>query len=109
MSNDDITTICSKIESLHTKILNSNFCEMVTESEMLCLILVVQELNLQNTKLQKAKKEFAEKLKEGLPLYCRDVVEGNDMQGITAVGYNKEDVIEFINETLKESNIQSES
>lgn len=45
MNDNDLKTICSKIESLHEKILKSKFAEKVTESEMLSLIFVVQELN----------------------------------------------------------------
>ena len=47
-------------------------------------------------------KEFAERLKEELFLYCETVVEGNDMEGITDVGYRQEDTIETIDNLVKE-------
>lgn len=48
-----------------------------------------------------AVKEFAERLKENL-VYCKTVVEGNDMVGITDVGYEKEDAIATIDNLLEE-------
>lgn len=51
MTNNDIKTICEKIESLHEKILKSKFAETVTESEMLSLILAVRELNDQKAEI----------------------------------------------------------
>ena len=51
MSDKDIETIISKIDSLHHKILNSKFAEQVTESEMMALILAVQEFSrIMNTR-----------------------------------------------------------
>ena len=55
MTDNDITTICGKIESLHDKIIKSKFSEMVTESEMICLILAVQELNRQKAEIERLK------------------------------------------------------
>lgn len=57
MTDNDITTICGKIESLHDKILKSKFSEMVTESEMICLVLAVQELNRQKAEIERLTKE----------------------------------------------------
>ena len=57
MTDNDITTICGKIESLHDKIIKSKFSEMVTESEMICLILAVQELNRQKAEIERLKNE----------------------------------------------------
>lgn len=54
MTNNDIKTICEKIESLHEKILKSKFAETVTESEMLSLILAVRELNNQKAEIDSA-------------------------------------------------------
>lgn len=53
MTDNEIITICEKIESLHVKILKSKFAEKVTESEMLSLILAVRELNLQKAEIEK--------------------------------------------------------
>ena len=47
-------------------------------------------------------KEFAERLKEELISYCQIVVEGNDMQGITDTGFEKEDVMTTIGNLVKE-------
>lgn len=54
MTDNDIKTICEKIESLHEKILKSKFAETVTESEMLSLILAVRELNNQKAEIDSA-------------------------------------------------------
>lgn len=45
MTENDIKTICEKIDSLHAKILKSKFAETVTESEMIALIFAVEKLN----------------------------------------------------------------
>lgn len=58
MTDNDIQIICNKIESLHAKILKSKFAEMVTESEILCLILAVQELNHQKEEIGFLKDEI---------------------------------------------------
>lgn len=54
MTDNDIKIICEKIDSLHTKILKSKFAECVTESEMLSLILAVEELNRQKAEIDSA-------------------------------------------------------
>ena len=51
MTNNDINTICEKLDSLHKKILKSNFAERVSESEMMALILAVGTLNRQKTEI----------------------------------------------------------
>ena len=51
MTDNDIKTISEKIDSLHKKILESKFAEKVTESEMVSLILAVQEINRQKTEI----------------------------------------------------------
>ena len=53
MTDNDVKTICGKIESLHDKILKSKFAEMVTENEMICLVLAVQELNRQKAEIER--------------------------------------------------------
>lgn len=55
MTDNEIKILCEKIESLHAKILNSKFAETVTESEMLSLILAVQELNRQRADIERLK------------------------------------------------------
>lgn len=47
-------------------------------------------------------KEFAEKLKEALPMECRTVVEGNDMEGITDTGFQEDDTMTTIDNLVKE-------
>ena len=59
MADNDIKTICEKIESLHAKILKSKFAETVTESEMLSLILAVKEINRQKAEIEELRKGFA--------------------------------------------------
>ena len=51
MTDNDIKTISEKIDSLNKKILKSKFAEKVTESEMVSLILAVQQLNRQKTEI----------------------------------------------------------
>ena len=67
---------------------------------------IVSHLKATTNKLQTAKadaiKEFAERLKEELISYCKTVVEGNDMQGITETGFEKEDVMTTIDNLAKE-------
>ena len=63
MTNSDINVISSKIDSLHAKILKSKFAEVVTESEMMSLILAVGELNRQKAEIERlniVKKEYQE-------------------------------------------------
>lgn len=67
MSDNDIKTICEKIESLQEKILKSKFAETVTESEMLCLILAVRGLNDQKAEIEKLQEVNAD-LNESLRL-----------------------------------------
>lgn len=47
-------------------------------------------------------KEFAERLKEALPMECRTVIEGNDMEGITDTGFQKDDTMTTIDNLVKE-------
>lgn len=47
-------------------------------------------------------REFAERLKEALPMECRTVVEGNDMEGITDTGFQKDDTMTTIDNLVKE-------
>ncbi len=54
------------------------------------------------TARDEAVKEFAERLKEELISYCKTVVEGNDMEGITDTGFEKEDVMTTIDNLVKE-------
>lgn len=61
MTDKDIKTISEKIDSLHKKILKSNFAEKVTESEMMSLILAVQELNRQKTEIERLQKKNTKK------------------------------------------------
>ena len=56
MTDNDIKTISEKIDSLHKKILESKFSEKVTESEMVSLILAVQELNRQKAEIERLQK-----------------------------------------------------
>ena len=56
MTEKDIKTICLKLESLHTKILESKFAEQVYESEMMSLILAIGELEKQIPKKPKVLK-----------------------------------------------------
>ena len=117
MTDKDITTICEKIDSLHAKILKSKFAEVVTESEMMSLILAVVELNRQKAenerllqKLQQpqveAIKEFAERLKEimcqenEIYISCAKNMLSKDFQR----GYEEknDDVIKHINNLVKE-------
>ena len=58
MTDNDINTIITKIESLHTKILKSKFAEQVTESEIMSLILAVIELSHQKAEIEKLKEEL---------------------------------------------------
>lgn len=60
MTDNDIKTICEKIESLHAKILKSKFAETVTESEVLSLILAVGELNRQKAEIERLRNESDE-------------------------------------------------
>lgn len=60
MTDNDIKIICEKIDSLHTKILKSKFAECVTESEMLSLILAVEELNRQKAEIERLKEKAVE-------------------------------------------------
>lgn len=46
-------------------------------------------------------REFAERLKEALPMECRTVVEGNDMEGITDTGFQKDDTMTTIDNLVK--------
>lgn len=64
MTDNDIKTICEKIDSLHAKILNNKFSEIVTESEMLSLILAVKELNRQKTEIEAYKHYYNECLND---------------------------------------------
>lgn len=57
MTDNDVKTICEKIDSLHAKILNSKFAEIVTESEILSLILAVQELNRQKAEIERLRSQ----------------------------------------------------
>lgn len=54
MTDNDIKSVCEKIESLHEKILKSKFAETVTESEMLSLILAVRGLKNQKAVIDDA-------------------------------------------------------
>lgn len=63
MTDKDIETICEKIDSLHAKILKSKFAEVVTESEILSLILAVQELNRQKTEIEEQDQAIIKALK----------------------------------------------
>lgn len=58
MTDNDIKIVCEKIESLHEKILKSKFAETVTESEMLSLILAVNELNSQTAEIERLNKAY---------------------------------------------------
>ena len=58
MTNNDINTICEKLDSLHKKILKSNFAERVSESEMMALILAVGTLNRQKADLKQKDTEI---------------------------------------------------
>lgn len=58
MTDNEINTIITKIESLHTKILKSKFAEQVTESEIMSLILAVIELGHQKAENEKLKEEL---------------------------------------------------
>lgn len=51
---------------------------------------------------KEAIKEFAERLKEALPMECITVVEGNDMEGITDTGFQKDDTMTTIDNLVKE-------
>ena len=57
MTDKDLKTISEKIDSLHNKILNSKFAEMVSESEVMSLILAVQFLNRQQAEIERLKIE----------------------------------------------------
>ena len=59
MTDNDIKTISEKIDSLQKKILESKFAEKVTESEMVSLILAVQELNRQKAENERLKGDLA--------------------------------------------------
>lgn len=61
MTDNDIKTICEKIDSLHEKILKSKFAETVTESEILSLIFAVQELQRQQAEIERLRGEVKEK------------------------------------------------
>ena len=60
MTNSDINTISSKIESLHSKILKDKFIESVTESEMTSLILAVGELIRQKAEIERLENSIKE-------------------------------------------------
>ena len=45
---------------------------------------------------------FAERLKEALPMECGTVVEGNDMEGITDTGLQKDETMTTIDNLVKE-------
>lgn len=64
MTDNEINKIIYKIDSLHRKILDSNFAEQVTESEMLSLILAVQELTRQKVEIERLQKECNEGFKK---------------------------------------------
>ena len=51
MTDKDLKTISEKIDSLHKKILKSKFAEIVTESEVMSLILAIQLLNSQQAEI----------------------------------------------------------
>lgn len=51
MTDKDLKTISEKIDSLHEKILKSKFAEIVTESEVMSLILAIQFLNSQQAEI----------------------------------------------------------
>ena len=53
MTDNDIKTICEKIDSLHTKILKSKFAESVTESEIISLMLAGTILNRQQKEIER--------------------------------------------------------
>ena len=58
MTDNDIKIISEKIDSLQKKILKSKFAEKVTESEMVSLILAVQELNRQKAEIERLKNAY---------------------------------------------------
>lgn len=69
MTDNDINKIIDKIDSLHRKILNSKFAEQVTESEMMSLILVVQELTRQKAEIERLN-EVVERLQKHNRALC---------------------------------------
>lgn len=85
MTDNDIKIVCEKIDSLHEKILKNKFAEIVTESEILSLILAVKELKRQKAEIDSAcvfleeqrkhshqehekQMEMLEQIKEQIPL-----------------------------------------
>lgn len=60
MTDNDIKSICGRIESLHEKILKSKFAETVTESEMLSLVFAVRRLNDQKAEIERLEKSLVD-------------------------------------------------
>ena len=64
MTSNDINTIVSKLESLHSKILKSKFAEVVYESEIMALILAVNTINRQQEELEEYAAKYSDMLIE---------------------------------------------
>lgn len=86
----------AEIEKLKAENENQNSFE-----QKMWIALILQSAATNSARTE-AIKEFAERLKEALPMECRTVVEGNDMEGITDTGFQEDDTMTTIDNLVKE-------